>query len=765
MLAVSLGCWMFSETSVESMYLIRRSLLPFCAALLFAQKSIAASPLPPMPEPVTSFGAAMCDGWLYVYGGNTGMAHEFNRECVKGDFFRLQLPAGEAWGKLPGGLSLLSCSLVCDEGKIIRVGGMTARNEKGAKNDLHSTDEVLQFDPAALRWAPLPKLPEPRSSGDAVVLDHTIYAGGGWNLTGGDDEGVPAKWSDTLLSLDLTAPEKGWHSVPQPFRRRALAMVAQGERVWFIGGIDDHDNLLSAVDWFEPATGQWGKGPDLPGEAMAGFGAAACAQADRLYVSPFSGKLLRLSADGKKWEEVAKLNPTRFFHRLLPLADGRLVAVGGSNSKGHVAPVEILSLDTAASPPDAPTAAPANATGARPTGESSGSAWPQWRGPHRDGVSTETGWRKDWPADGPRKLWSARVGLGMSSPVIAEGRLITEGNDGEGVDTVFGFDAATGKELWHYSLPCKTASHEMPIVPNGPCATPTIVGGHVYALTREGDLLCLDTSNGRPAWRRNLVTDLGGKRPVYGYAQSPLVADGSVYLDVGAEPGRTGSTVALDAATGEVKWRAGVGEAGYSSARLFERDGHRYIAMLKGEALDVFDPADGHVAWSYRITGADFTNSVTPVFAGHRILVSNTSEAFARLLDWDMGPEPNVRVAWKNQQFALLFNNPILLDGTLFAFNEKRRDPVEFTALDAQSGGIRWVSDAVPIGTFILADGHWIFLTRQGEVILARASAEGLKPIGRFPALEGKCYATPALADGRLYVRSNEGQIAAFDLR
>jgi hypothetical protein len=75
------------------------------------------------------------------------------------------------------------------------------------------------------------------------------------------------------------------------------------------------------------------------------------------------------------------------------------------------------------------------------------------------------------------------------------------------------------------------------------------------------------------------------------------------------------------------------------------------------------------------------------------------------------------------------------------------------------------VSDTVPIGTFILADRHWIFLTREGEVVLAPASAEELKPIARFKAVDGKCYATPTLANGRLYVRSNAGEIAAYDLR
>lgn len=746
---------------------IHRLLAALCALLILSLPSFAeSSGLPPIPQPATSFGAAIANGSLYVYGGNTGKAHEFNKECVKGDFFRLELPSGKAWEKLPGGQPLLSSSLVSYDGRVIRIGGMSAHNEKGVKNDLHSTDEVVCFDPAKRQWEAMAKLPEARSSHDAVVLGHTLYVGGGWKLSGDDGDGAKSKWHDTLLTLDLSAPEKGWQSQPQPFQRRALAAVAQGGRIWFIGGMDSHDEPARTVDWFEPTTGQWGKGPDLPDGAMAGFGVAACEQGGKLYVSPLSGEVLTLSADGKQWEKVTKLNPPRFFHRLLPLVDGRLAAVGGSNRKGHVTEIELVSIDSKAqeaAPAESPTSA--KSAGIKQPSEHGGFAWPQWRGPNRDGVYGETGWRKDWPAEGLPKLWSVNVGVGLSSPVVADGRLITQGNDGNGKDTIFAFDAATGAGLWHFSLPCKTDAHEMPIVPNGPGATPTIFGGHVFALTREGDFVCLDVASGELAWRKNLLADLGGKRPVYGYSQSPLVTDGRVFLDIGAEAGKTGSTVALDAATGEVKWQAGSGEAGYSSARLFERDGHRFIAMLKGEALDVFDPTDGHVIWSYRTTGRDYTNSLTPVFVGHRILVSNTSEAFARLLDWDLGAEPNVHVAWKNQQFALLFNNPILYRDSLFAFNEKRRGHTEFTCLDAQTGESRWVSDAVPIGTFILSDDHWIFLTREGEVVLAPASSTELKPIARFKAFDEKCYATPTLANGRLFVRDNAGNLIAYDLR
>lgn len=416
---------------------IHRFLFASCALFALPQGGRADSPLPPIPQPATSFGAAIADGWLYIYGGNTGNAHEFHRDCVTGDFYRLQLPAGSAWEKLPGGLGLLSSSVVSYEGKIIRLGGMNARNEKGAKNDLHSTDEVMRFDPATQKWEPLPKLPEPRSSHDATILGHTLYLGGGWKLSGDDGEGVHSKWHDTLLTLDLRTPEKGWQSQPQPFQRRALAAVTQGGKIWFIGGMDGHDEPSRAVDWFEPATGKWGKGPDLPDGAMAGFGIAACEQGGKLRVSPLSGKVSTLSDDGQKWVETTQLSPARFFHRLLPLSDGRLLAVGGSNRKGQVKELELVSLD--AKPVEKPSTenSATKSADVKQPGERDGAAWPQ-----HDGVSQETGWRKSW-AETPRKLWSVQAGAGMISPVVVDGRLITHGNDGNGTDTIFAFGAAT----------------------------------------------------------------------------------------------------------------------------------------------------------------------------------------------------------------------------------------------------------------------------------------------------------------------------------
>jgi hypothetical protein len=245
--------------------------------------------LPPLPKPATSFGAALSGDWIYTYGGNTGRAHEFHRDCVTGNFFRLKIGTSNTWETLPGGTALLSPSLIAHDGKIIRIGGLNPKNAKGEKTDLSSTTEVLRYDPATQKWTPLPALPEPRSSHDTVLIGDTIYLGGGWSLQNDVGDGMGAKWHDTALSLDLKNTAAGWRSHPQPFQRRALAAVASKGRIWFIGGMSEDDKPSLAVDWWEPASETWGKGPDLPDGAMAGFGVAACVADERILASPLSG--------------------------------------------------------------------------------------------------------------------------------------------------------------------------------------------------------------------------------------------------------------------------------------------------------------------------------------------------------------------------------------------------------------------------------------------------------------------------------------------
>ena len=109
--------------------------------------------------------------------------------------------------------------------------------------------------------------------------------------------------------------------------------------------MDEKAKISRRVDFFDPATGKWSQGPELPGTGMSGFGVSAWSLDDNLYVSGFNGRVFKLADDGSKWEEVAKLAQPRFFHQLVPAATpDALLVVGGASRDGHLADVELIDV-------------------------------------------------------------------------------------------------------------------------------------------------------------------------------------------------------------------------------------------------------------------------------------------------------------------------------------------------------------------------------------------------------------------------------------
>src|SRR5262245_13935096 len=121
------------------------------------------------------------------------------------------------------------------------------------------------------------------------------------------------------------------------------------------------------------------------------------------------------------------------------------------------------------------------------------SEWNQWRGPNRDGKSSETGLLKSWPAAGPPLAWhTAEAGVGYSSFSSANGRLYTQGDRGK-AGFVIALDAASGKSVWTtQNGPSYSNSYG-----DGQRGTPTIDSDRIYALSATGDLACLDAATGR----------------------------------------------------------------------------------------------------------------------------------------------------------------------------------------------------------------------------------------------------------------------------
>src|SRR5215831_17715218 len=127
--------------------------------------------------------------------------------------------------------------------------------------------------------------------------------------------------------------------------------------------------------------------------------------------------------------------------------------------------------------------------------------WPQWRGPHRDGISSETGLLESWPAGGPRLVWKTQgLGEGYSSFAVVGDRLYTQGQQGN-QEFVLAFDINTGKQLWR--VPNGSAYHESR--GNGPRGTPTVDGDRLYALAADGTLACLQPATGKAVWSIDLM--------------------------------------------------------------------------------------------------------------------------------------------------------------------------------------------------------------------------------------------------------------------
>ncbi|MFO0852536.1 MAG: hypothetical protein U0871_28845 [Gemmataceae bacterium] len=301
----------------------------------------AASPYPPLPVGASSLGAVAADGFLYVYGGHCGKTHTYDTSSVLGTLHRLKLAGGTAWEPLPGGPRLQGLPLVAHNGKVIRVGGMSPQNAPGQPTDNHSTAEVAAFDPATGRWEPLPPLPAPRSSHDAVVIGDTLVVVGGWNSRG---KGTTPVWHDTVVTLDLSARESKWQTRKQPFQRRALTAAANGGKVYVVGGLGTDAAAVRATEVYDVAADAWTAGPEFPGSDRVGFSPAAGTVNGRVILNPSSGAVLRLTTDGTSWEPVGQAIRRRMVHRLVPVGGGRVVLVGGAGGGENVAAVEVLAV-------------------------------------------------------------------------------------------------------------------------------------------------------------------------------------------------------------------------------------------------------------------------------------------------------------------------------------------------------------------------------------------------------------------------------------
>lgn len=302
----------------------------------------------PLPESLTSFGAAVVGDYLYVFSGHSGDAHGFGQDLLVDHFRRIKFddPSAE-WEELAMHESAQSTALVTDGEYIYRVGGLSFINVDGEDEAIfNSTDHFARYDIDKDEWTDLASLPTPRSSLDAAVVGRTIYAVGGWDLQGKDGS-RDAPWHDTMHALDLDNPDAGWRELDGPgYKLRAISVAAHDGKLYALGGISPH-GFLRKTSVYDPAEDQWSTGPEMVGDSpMTGFATSTFAVGGHLYSTGASGIVYRLSDDGSEWQVADRLLFPRMFLRLLPVDNDRLIALGGTGGMtGRTSVVETLKVD------------------------------------------------------------------------------------------------------------------------------------------------------------------------------------------------------------------------------------------------------------------------------------------------------------------------------------------------------------------------------------------------------------------------------------
>lgn len=384
--------------------------------------------------------------------------------------------------------------------------------------------------------------------------------------------------------------------------------------------------------------------------------------------------------------------------------------------------------------------------------KSQASDWPQWRGPNRDGVSTETGWLEQWPQSGPPIAWKANVGVGFSSFTVANGRVYTAGNT-DNTDTIFCFDAESGKTIWKYSYPSDLGDKYFE---GGTTGTPVVDGDHLYFLSRWGDVFCFDAVTGKTIWSKNIHKETNVRIPGWGFGGSVLVFNDLLVLNVG-EAG-----MALEKMSGKLRWQSASKDSGYSTPLPVQLNRQWLALMGSGQSYLGVDLSSGKEVWRIRWVTEYGLNAADPIVDGDRALISTGYSKGAALLKMASG-EP--QVLWKSKVLRTHLNPAVRLGSYVYGFDGNAGEAASLRCIEFATGKKIWEQSEIGFGSLMIADGKLIVLGEQGELMIAQATPEGFKLISRAQVLGGKCWTVPVLANGHIYCRNARGDVVCVDVR
>ncbi len=295
---------------------------------------------------------------------------------------------------------------------------------------------------------------------------------------------------------------------------------------------------------------------------------------------------------------------------------------------------------------------------------------------------------------------------------------------------------------------------------DGPRGTPTVDGDVIYTEGGNGDVTCLASATGSTLWHVNMVEDFGGKRPGWGYSESPLVIGNSVIVTPG---GSNGTVLALDKSNGKPVWQSsGVTQsAHYASPIVVEISGQKQIVQFGRESMFGVKADGGDLLWQYDGAANGTANCATAIVDGNHVLASSAYGTGGGLAKISAdGAAQKADQVWFEKSFANHHGGLVKVGDYVYGFGSNSLFCVNFL-----TGEIAWQEKSVGKGSLMYADGMLYCLGERHEVALVEANPKEYVEKGRFKIEDhGRpSWAHPVVANGVFYIR-DQHTLTAYDV-
>ena len=395
-----------------------------------------------------------------------------------------------------------------------------------------------------------------------------------------------------------------------------------------------------------------------------------------------------------------------------------------------------------------------------------GADWPQIRGPNHDGVATDQ-INPKWSGSVTTSLWLVPTPNSLCGFVVGGGRAFTQINrkiNSAAREVCVALSITDGAELWATSLDDADYPDGFVGYDDGPRTTPSFDSGSVFVLTSYLKLYRLNASSGAVIWQKDLVALYGGTVIRYQNAASPLIEGGLIYLNANCA---SSSLMALRTSDGSVAWRTQNDALTHSTPVLATLQGVRHLIFATGSGLVSLNPLTGAVLWRCNYPSSWtynplYTMAVSPVVNQDMVFMSAVKTDGYGSFVTRVTSANNVWTTtqlWSASDPSTAFITPVARDGCVYGtFGAENNSPAnQLKCVNMLNGAVKWSQAGFGRGGLLMVGNYLMVLTETGQLVLAQVNPSAYVEVGRFQALPTsnvKCWNVPAIAEGKVYVRS-----------